>query len=71
MGSSLIMKVLWRSEDYLSNNKNYTKDLIMGGVLDVECMEYLQPKKQGTTWVLKQEFDVNEINGKKIPYPAD
>ena len=53
MSYALIMKALWRSEDYLSNPKTYAKDLIMGGILDVECFEFLNRQKIGTGWILK------------------
>lgn len=45
VSSKLIMRVFWTAYDYLSK-KEYSKDHIIGGIVDVTCYNYLwQPEK--------------------------
>jgi hypothetical protein len=40
MSTMLIMKISWTAFDFLSDN-HYMKDITVGGVLDIECLEFL------------------------------
>lgn len=41
MSNMLIMKVTWTGFDHLSTDLAYMKDMTVGGVLDIECLEFL------------------------------
>lgn len=41
----------------------------MGGILNVDCIEFLPQMKKGQDWSLKHNYDVNEAV-KKYKYPA-
>lgn len=69
MSQALIMKVAWMSYDHLSPDDVYSKDLIVGGVLDIECLQFLPPQKKGPNWTLKQDFEIIDAI-KSNPYPA-
>ena len=40
IANQLIMKAAWMSYDNLTDNNSYFKDIVIGGVLDIECLEY-------------------------------
>lgn len=52
MSFTLIMKVVWTGFDYLSKPV-YSKDITVGGVLDIECLEFLPLPKKINTLTLK------------------
>lgn len=70
MSQAIIMKSLWLSYDNLTTPeyKAASRDIVMGGVLNVECLEYLPAKVKASNWMLKFHFDVQE-SIKKLPYP--
>lgn len=63
------MKVCWTGFDYLSPVQNYMKDIVIGGVLDIECLEFLPLPKKVNNWTLKMNYDFSEAI-KKYSYPA-
>ena len=63
------MRAIWTSFDYKSDPSVYSKDIITGGVLTIDCLEYLPPMKKGPSWTLKHNCEVNEAV-KRIRYPA-
>lgn len=69
MSFSLLMKVLWTAYDYLSTPEVYSKDMVVGGVLDVECFEFLPQPKKANNWTLKWDYEVKDAL-KKHWYPA-
>lgn len=71
MSQAIIMKSLWTSYDSLTSPeyKAATKDIVMGGVLNVECLEYLPAKIKTSNWTLKFHYDVEE-SIKRLPYPS-
>ncbi|KAL4485735.1 hypothetical protein ABPG72_010997 [Tetrahymena utriculariae] len=71
MSQSIIMKALWTSYDSLTSPeyKQNSKDIVMGGVLNVECLEYLPAKVKTANWTLKFHYDVEE-SIKRLPYPS-
>lgn len=64
----LIMKVVWTGFDYLSTDA-YSKDMTVGGILDIECLEFLPLPKKVNLLTLKMSYDTNEAL-KKYSYPA-
>lgn len=58
------MKVVWTGFDYLSDS-NYSKDMTVGGVLDIECLDFLTPAKKVNNWSIKQTYDIDEVLKKK------
>ena len=54
------MKSLWTSYDSLTTPeyKAASKDIVMGGVLNIECLEYLPSKIKAPNWALKFHFNV-------------
>jgi cancer susceptibility candidate protein 1 len=68
MSTMLIMKVVWTGFDHLSD-WSYSKDITVGGVLDIECLEFLPLPRKVNTLTLKQSYDINEAL-KKYSYPA-
>jgi len=49
MSNTLIMKVAWTGFDYLSppdSLQQYTKNMTVGGILDIECLEFLSLTKK-------------------------
>lgn len=40
----------------------------MGGIIDIECLDYLPAKFKAPNYVLKFHYDVQE-SIKKLPYP--
>jgi hypothetical protein len=69
MNIMLIMRAIWTSFDYISDYSVYSKDIIMGGILNVECIEFLPQMKKGLDWSLKHNFEVSEAV-KRLRYPA-
>lgn len=69
MSQMLIMKVVWTGFDYHSNDDVYSKDMTVGGVLDIECLEFLPLPKKVNNWTLKMNYDQSEAL-KKHNYPA-
>lgn len=39
MHIAFLMKACWTSFDHLSNPDVYSKDIVIGGVLDIECID--------------------------------
>ena len=62
------MKVIWTGYDYLTPDGTYMKDFIVGGVLDIECLEFLPLPKKVNNWTLKLNYDISEAL-KRISYP--
>lgn len=54
-----IQKVCWTSFDWLSPD-TYSKDRIIGGVVDIEYLQMLPAPKKVNNWTLKQNYDLNE-----------
>lgn len=54
------MRVLWTAYDYLSTAEVYSKDMVVGGVLDVECFEFLPQPKKANNWTLKWDYEVKD-----------
>jgi len=69
MPIALIMKVLWTSYDAFSANDVYSKDMVIGGVLDIECFQFLPQPKKANNWILKYDYEVKDAL-KKHHYPA-
>ena len=69
MSGHLIMKVLWTSYDYLSSPEIYSKDMVVGGVLDIECFEFLPQPKKANNWTLKYDYETKD-SLKKHNYPV-
>jgi len=69
MSNQLVMKVCWTSYDFLTPEGQYTKDIVVGGVLDIECLEFLPLPKKGNNWMLKYDYEVTEAI-KRYNYPA-
>lgn len=63
------MKVLWTSYDSLSSSDVYSKDMVVGGVLDIECFQFLPQPKKANNWTLKYDYEVKDAL-KKHHYPA-
>lgn len=45
MSNPLIIKIFWTSFDFVSDAFEYYKDIAVGGVLDIECFDFLKPPK--------------------------
>lgn len=54
--------------DYFSDQISYSKYRTMGGVLDVECLEFLPPQRKQVSWTLKYDYEVKDAN-KRLAYP--
>ncbi len=62
------MRALWTSYDNLSDINNYSKDIIVGGVLEIDCIRFPANSKKGPYWSLKQDYDVCDAV-KRISFP--
>lgn len=69
MSNHLIIKVLWTSYDAFSSFEAYSKDMVVGGVLDIECFQFLPQPKKANNWILKYDYEVKDAL-KKHHYPA-
>ena len=36
------------------------KDMVIGGIIDIECYEFLPPPKKANGWTLKYTYSSNE-----------
>jgi hypothetical protein len=55
VANKLIMRVFWTSYDYLSS-KDYSKDQIVGGVVDISCYQFLSQPEKFKELVLKKIY---------------
>jgi len=68
LNKKVIIRVVWTSFDAYSG-KEYNKDFIVGGVLDIALFDFLNLPKRAKSWVLKYDYDTTEAV-KKIQYPS-
>lgn len=69
MSMQLIMKACYMNFDYFSDQLSYSKYRIMGGVVDIECLDFLPQQKKQQQWTLKYDFEVKDAN-KRVQFPA-